>query len=547
MSQISHRQFVPEGASDDIENRLSEVVVYSDQAYVKRKASVPAKEGTNLIFVELQAFYVDADSAQAIVYGEGELLSVQYREIPQKDMPQKDLKTLDDRREELDLRQKTLEFEKDTLKKQIQFLDSVIGFAEYELPKKMKTSFPSIENVGSMCDFLGERYRQLNKTSLDLDRRIAELKKEIRLIEQQLKQSRRPKNAVRKVIEILFNAKHAQRVSMDVFYVVHAALWEPVYKVDVSLDLSQVQLTMFARIQQKTGEPWHNVKLSVSNAAPLKSGALPDMQSWYLNYQTVAPAMLRKAGSAPMMDILSDFEDPEAEMAGAAAEPLEVLQPVAEFQQAAQKELPTAFEYEIPLAVYLDSGDGDTMLSLYTKDISGKFYALAVPRNDPLSYLVCESTPDRALLPGRMNIHFGGRFVGTTLLSHRKPGEELLVNLGVEQGITAIRETVTDKLTETFFGKVDRTSVVRALEYRIAVENTKDTPQAVRIIDSVPVSKTDRIQVKDIEMTPAPTHTDYLKREGVMRWDFQIAPGESRDIHIKCFVKHPKDKPPGGL
>ena len=187
------------------------------------------------------------------------------------------------------------------------------------------------------------------------------------------------------------------------------------------------------------------------------------------------------------------------------------------------------------------------MLPLYTKEMQGEFFIYAAPRHDPLAYLVCLSSPDSELLAGKLNVHFGGRFVGGAALTEKKAGEELLVNLGVERGLKVRREKVTDKLTETFFGKIDRLTTARELEYRIVIENLKEEPVRVRLFDSIPVSKTDRIQVKGVETVPKPTTKDYQNREGVMLWDVQMIPKAIQEIRIKFFVKHPKDNPPQGL
>ena len=58
---------------EDQGNRIVEAVVFSDQAYLKRQARVQVEAGLNRILMELQAFSVDRDSAQAKVYGQGEI------------------------------------------------------------------------------------------------------------------------------------------------------------------------------------------------------------------------------------------------------------------------------------------------------------------------------------------------------------------------------------------------------------------------------------------------------------------------------------------
>jgi uncharacterized protein (TIGR02231 family) len=213
----------------------------------------------------------------------------------------------------------------------------------------------------------------------------------------------------------------------------------------------------------------------------------------------------------------------------------------AEFTQASVKELPLAFEYDLPQPVNMDSGEDETLLPLFTQELDGKFFIYAAPRMDSHTYLVCSTKPNLALLAGKLNIHFGGRFMGGTTLSEKKAGEDLLINLGVERGVKVSHEKVTDKVTESFFGVVDRMSKARELRFRITVENMKDEPVNVHLLDTIPVSKTDKIQVKGLETKPNPTRENYLEHEGVMLWDLKLDPKSIHKISIKFYVKHPKE------
>lgn len=223
------------------------------------------------------------------------------------------------------------------------------------------------------------------------------------------------------------------------------------------------------------------------------------------------------------------------------------MPPEASFQQAEQKELPIAFEYELPQRISMNSGDDEIILPLYTRTMEGNFFIHSVPQKDPLAYLVCRALPDADLLAGRLNIHFGGRFVGGTALGEKKAGQDLLINLGAERGLKVDREKITDKLAETFFGRVERSIVARELEYRIRLENLKDEEARVELYDRIPVSETDRFQVKGLGLLPEPTVPDFQQREGVMKWEIRLKPKAIQEIRIRFFVKHPKDLKPQGL
>ena len=187
------------------------------------------------------------------------------------------------------------------------------------------------------------------------------------------------------------------------------------------------------------------------------------------------------------------------------------------------------------------------MLPLSTNDLPCEFFHYTVPQNDPRVYLVCRSASDNALLAGQLSIHFGGRYMGRTDLAEKKAGEDLLINLGVESGIKIKREQLTDKINETRFGKMEQSSVAHEMEYRITIENLNDSPVQVQILDSIPVSTSDCVQIMDLKTYPEPTLRDYLQQEGVMLWILQVDPHADRDIRIKFFVKHPKNSFPWGL
>ena len=224
----------------------------------------------------------------------------------------------------------------------------------------------------------------------------------------------------------------------------------------------------------------------LANAVPLAGDALPDLFSWRIGLPDPvrAPRPLGAAyavASAPagVGDEAGDLSVMETTL-----EDVDFMSevPEAAFREAEQRDLPHAFEYTFAQPVELVWGDGETLLPLFTRDLDGEFYHYTVPRSEPRTYLVCRAEPDGALLAGRLNVHFDGRFVGSSGLKERRAGEDLLLNLGVDRGVSVTRENITDRRTETFFGVMDRSSVGRELEYRIRIENTKKEAVSVRSI-----------------------------------------------------------------
>ncbi|MGD8467412.1 MAG: mucoidy inhibitor MuiA family protein, partial [Desulfobacterales bacterium] len=509
------------------------------------------QRGLNRFHIEVQADAVDVDSVQAGVAGDGEILSVQYRKVPIEDAPDKDISKLEDKKERLTRKRLQLRKEKTVAKKQIRFLDSIVGFAETDMPLKIKSEFPTREKLAEVLEFLSENYEALAETHLDVRHQIKDLDQEIRLLDEQLKNLRKSHSKTLSGIEVVFGSYKDQPLTIEASYLTRQASWEPVYKVDVPRDLSGITLTQMARVHQKTGENWQSVKLSISNAAPLKGASLPDPQSWFINHpydeMLLTGGVADRATAPSAVDGQPGFQKILQAGESQLFNNLELSAASPKLIQTEQKELPLAFEYDLLQPVTLITGNGDAMLPLSTNDLPCEFFHYTVPQNDPRVYLVCRSASGNALLAGQLSIHFGGRYMGRTDLAEKKAGEDLLINLGVESGIKIKREQLTDKINETRFGKMEQSSVAHEMEYRITIENLNDNPVQVQILDSIPVSTSDCVQIMDLKTYPEPTLRDYLQQEGVMLWILQVDPQADRDIRIKFFVKHPKNSFPWGL
>ena len=63
------------------ENRVTKVVIFTSQAYVQRDVHAEVSAGMNRLQIDVRAFNVDPDSTQARVFGSGEILGVQYKEV----------------------------------------------------------------------------------------------------------------------------------------------------------------------------------------------------------------------------------------------------------------------------------------------------------------------------------------------------------------------------------------------------------------------------------------------------------------------------------
>ena len=214
----------------------------------------------------------------------------------------------------------------------------------------------------------------------------------------------------------------------------------------------------------------------------------------------------------------------------------------ATFADADVRQFPLSFEYVLQQTVDIESRDKETILPLFTKTLKGEILHYIVPKMSLRTYLIARVSADSELLPGPLNVYLGGRFVGKTHLVEKRAGENFDLALGADRQVTVKREKINDKVKETtFFGKVEKDTVVRELGYKLTIENLKNTPVQVQLMDSIPVSRTDRIKVNDLVISPEPTFRNYNDRIGVMMWKLDLAPSDQQELNIDFVVKYPKE------
>ncbi|MBN1793488.1 MAG: DUF4139 domain-containing protein [Candidatus Omnitrophica bacterium] len=532
----------PSCAEETVSSRITGATLFTNQALVKREATAEVDKGVVELLLEVEAFRVEADSVTAKVFGEGEVYSVQYKEIYLEEAPQENIRVLEEKKEELQNQRVLLQADLEIVGKKAEFLDSLIQFSRVQLPKDVQTAFPQTEELEKTLFFLDKNMKELAQKKHELMLQTREIDEEIELINKELTSLRQTVSHAKKGVSVLFNSQKPQTISIEASYLVSGASWQPFYKVDVPLDLKEMNLTMFAKIYQKTGEDWDDIGLSISNVVPLKGAAIPYLSSWILD----VPRPLMRKPEAKCLFALGGARD------GAVEEQLprskaDKEEGEANFIQADRKELPLSFEYTMPHAFQLESRDKETVLPLFSRGISGNYVYYAVPRINPYCFLLSRVTADKELLGGLLNVYFGGRYIGKVYLQEKKAGDEFRLNLGVDRDIKVKRETIKDQVNETFFGKIQRQTVVRDFAYKITVENLKSKPITIQVVDNVPVSRTDKIEVKNVTITPKPKEERYQDQEGVLLWEFTLAPGQQQVIDVAVTVLYPQDEKPVGL
>lgn len=79
------------------------------------------------------------------------------------------------------------------------------------------------------------------------------------------------------------------------------------------------------------------------------------------------------------------------------------------------------------------------------------------------------------------------------------------------------------------------------LGFAITAENFKRDRVELTIIDQIPVSKSEEIEVEVDRITPPPIPDKTSAEKGIMRWKLELASGEKKTAEVRYRVIYPKN------
>ena len=400
-------------------------------------------------------------------------------------------------------------------------------------------------NWAQLIALVGERTAVAQKSILDtqvkmrdVDRRIVDLQKQLRPLP--------PAQEQRTEVKINVNAGAALDADLTVRYQVAGAAWTPFYDARLitgnRTEKPKLQLIRRASIQQRTGEKWDDVSLSLSTARPQSGTAAPELYMMSVDYQASAPPPPMPAAAAPAARAMTRSMGYQV-AAGLATPTDEKLRQDAAAVQATIDTQAFQALYGIPGRVSVAETGEAKRVQIITEDLEPQLIVRTVPRYDATAYLYTKlSIPKTAspMLRGQVSLFRDGTFVGNGQMAELAPGEDHELAFGKDERVRVKRVVLEDKKGET--GLIS-TSKVEERNFQITVKNLHTAAVQVHVLDRVPVAAHQDIKVDVMIRNPQPTKRDYNDRRGTLLWDMALAPDEEKTIAFGYKVSAPADKP----
>ncbi len=335
----------------------------------------------------------------------------------------------------------------------------------------------------------------------------------------------------RSLVTIALKADAAGDASFTLRYGIANAGWRPVYDARLDTGTSErapgLDLVSRAEVSQRSGEPWANVALTLSTARITGATQAPVLPPEPLS--PLLPMAERQAGSV-------------LQRAAPAPSALNELAKATDMAREQEAQIDTAgFEalYKIAGRQSIGNAGEAKGVRITSLTMAAGLEAIAVPRLDPGAYLTAKFTltGDAPTLPGTVMIYRDGVFLGRGHLPLINPGEEHALGFGLDDKVKVKRDETIRKSGETGIISTDN---VEERAYSTKITNLHDRAIKVRLIDRMPYSTHEDINVELLSGMTAPDERNVDKKRGIMAWTRDLKPGASDSINFGYRVSWPK-------
>ena len=514
---------------------VSAATIFPDGATVTRNATFSAPEGRHTLVLTGVPVGFDTNSLRASGEGDGafSIISVEQRAADPAAVEaqfRSEAQKIQTAIERLEDQKAQAEIQIAAADRQLAFIDATIkaarvsGATEGAAPTAQDWVTLWTQSNASAAQALAIKQRA-GVTIRGLDRQIEQL------------YARSPDARPRSVpvtIAVEIEADAPVKGAVEVKHFTRSASWGPVYDARLNTEDGKLALVRRAAIQQRTGEPWEDVALTLSTARPTGGTAAPmprgKMARLVPERPILPPAPSPMATMvAPALEMMESVMADEADLSGA-----RLQRKAAVTVSAAIRTQGEALVYDIPSKADIPGSGVIRQVLVGEESFDGTVELRATPSQDKTAYLYATFENGEGLvLPGEVSLTRDGLYIGKGRLPLIAAGEEGAIPFGALETVK-IGYRIVEQKSQDSFAAAEETERRR---YILTAENTGDKPRRVVLRDSVPISDTDEVEVKLVGDVPTAENVDDIT--GRVSWDIDLAAGAKEEIEFGYDVGYP--------
>ena len=371
--------------------------------------------------------------------------------------------------------------------------------------------------VKNNYDLLSEKIIKLNTLLTKLNSKL------------EINSSKEEKISKGKIVIQVMN-EIAGTVAFDINYLSNSASWKPFYDLRANSVAEPINMMYKAEVVQNTGIDWKQIKLTLSSGNPNQNNQAPTLNPWFLRNQInqYRDKHLESSVDAVQEVAITGYGTiKKSAMASPVAS-------ISNYTSIAENQLNIAFDIAIPYDV-LSNGKAHSV-ALKEIKIPASFKYFAAPKLEKEAFLMAEII-DYAkynLLTGEANIIFEGMYVGKTQINTNQTADTLSLSMGRDKKITITREKVADKSGTRFLSSKKE----QTFTYDITIRNNKKETAQLLLKDQYPLSPDKEIEIELLQSDSAKVN----RETGILNWNLELKPNETKKIRISYLVKYPKDQ-----
>ena len=557
----------------EAESAIEAVTVYRGQALIRRAVQIPPDLGELQIIVDdLPAKVVGASLTAGGTEGVVVRL-VRYRSRAASKPLNKELAEIESQikqiKRELHANAKMHEVKQ----RNAQYMHNLAMFITSKERATSSQADLDADGIAKLTDLILSNDPKTFAEMTELEHQKADLEEELHVLERRRSElSGKSAKAVHEAIIFLTKARLGP-AEVRLNYLVNDAGWSPAYNVRLGADGKAARMEYLADVRQRSGEDWTGVSLTLSTATPHTSADSPLLVPLWVGARSAVPV----SGKVKRLMVAGSKAEYQRRAGRLRVQQASLPQQMAKGRRAAMwssnriaaevqemelnvdrdvlrsgiRELRRAEEaltvsYVLEGKMSLASRPDRQLLQIASLQIPVETYHQAIPLLTTYVYRMgrLSNTSPLSFLPGPYSAYVGDEFVGKGRLPLIARGQNVALGFGVDTQLRCRRELV-DKSDKTGWG-----SRVQNFSYKLQLENYKDTPVSVRLLDRIPATKSEDLQIKvgkmSDELSTDALYVREMKGRGILRWDIDLPAGaggpDAKQVTYSFELKFAKDK-----
>lgn len=507
--------------------KVKAATVYFNSAEISQTTSAMLPKGTNEIVIKNVSDYVNENTIQIGAPSSVTVLSVQFTDdyVSEYDIDESNpaIKKVRDSISWVKKEIQKVGIQKVSNTKTIELLD------KNQQVSGVNSGLNMIDLV-KMVDYYNLKRTEISNALILLDEKEKKLNKQLANLNTKLETNTKNEDEIsdgKLIIQVMNEI--AGNVNFEINYLTSEASWKPFYDLRANSIGEPLEMMYKAEVTQETGIDWKKVKLTLSSGNPNQNNQAPTVNPWFLKYQKP--------------QAIADFDNDKLELREVVVTTaLGIKKEKKSFGYASQtidaiiseNQLNISFDIDIPYDI-LSNGKAHSV-ALKEIKIPATFKYYAAPRVEKEAFLMAEIVDYSKynLLNGEANIIFEGMYVGKTRINTNQTSDTLSLSMGRDKKISIKREKVADKSGTKFLSSKKE----QTFTYDITVRNNKKEAAQLLLKDQYPLSPDKEIEIELVQSDGAKVNAE----TGILTWDLDLKPNETKKIRISYRVKYPKEK-----